>query len=194
MSTASNRTAPLDSNRKVNKADGSAEDLLGKIETSMGDAWLPEIYRERILKLRTRSYAFPSISKNSTPEIQRTPLGIELKMGRQRMLCPDLATARYLSVFARAGCTAVAIPYDITGISHLADELESSWHRMLLLTERLSGNRSHAFTARVRRLLIGRVRDEIALAGAGARIPEFKQSTREADRPEKGAKNKREDG
>jgi len=149
----------------------------------MGETWLPSIYRKRILKLRTRSYVFPESlqprTRQSIVDIQHTLLGIELKAGRRRMLCPDLATARYLAVFARAGCDAVAIPYDITRISQLADELESSWHRMLLLSDSLTGNRSEAFATRVRRLLIGKVRAGIAEAGAGTRIPEFKQSTRQ---------------
>ena len=108
------------------------------------------------------------------------------------MLCPDLATARYLAVFARAGCKAIAIPYDITKISHVADELESSWHLMLLLADSLTSDRSHAFRTRVRKLLIGKVRDEIAEAGAGTRIPEFKQSTRQVDNPQKGTRSTRE--
>jgi len=95
------------------------------------------------------------------------------------MLCPDLSTARYLAVFARAGCRAIAIPYDITKISHLADELESSWHRMLLLADSLTSNRNAAFATRVRTMLIGTVRDAIAAAGAGTRIPEFRQSTKQ---------------
>jgi hypothetical protein len=157
-----------------------------KIEDAMGESWLPRIYRDRILKLRTRAYVFPSSAKprakHSTPEIQHTLLGIELKVGQKRMLCPDLATARYLAIFARAGCAAVAIPYDITRISHLADELESSWHRMLLLADSLAGDRGEAFATRVRSLLIGKVRDEISVAGAGARVPEFKQSTKQGQR------------
>src|SRR6266446_2887079 len=161
----------------------SPDELLTKIENTMGESWLPRIYRDRILTLRSRSYVFPAParrrSKQTTPEIQHTLLGIELKVGHQRMLCPDLATARYLAVFARAGCTAVAIPYDITRISQLADELESSWHRMLLLADNVSRNRSEAFAIRVRSLLIGKVRDAISEAGAGTRIPEFKQSTRQ---------------
>src|SRR5258706_743053 len=192
MSSASGRKPLRDSTKHANKAaaanvsERSADKIVIEIAESMREAWLPQIYRERILKLRTRSYIFAPISKRSAPEIQHTLLGIELKVGRQRMLCPDLATARYLAVFARTGCTAVAIPYDITRISHLADELESSWHRMLLLAERLAANRSKAFAARVRGVLIGKVRGEIALAGPGTRIPEFKQSTTEADRPQKG--------
>ncbi len=152
-------------------------DLLSQIQMKMGDTWLPAIYRDRILKMRTRTYEFPTLAGNATPQIQHTLLGIELKMGRRRMLCPDLATARYLSVFARLGCSAVAIPYDITRISVLADELESSWHRMLLLADQFT-ERSASQT-RTRRLLLARLRDEVAAAGAGTRIPEFKSSTKQ---------------
>lgn len=166
--------------------DLSAEGLVTEIEGTMGESWLPAIYLKRILEMRTRSYTFPEPArlrgKGATPEIQHTLLGIELKVGRKRMLCPDLATARYLAVFARAGCAAVAIPYDITRISHLADELESSWHRMLLLLENVAKGRSDAFVTRVRGLLIGKVRNEIDRAGAGTRIPEFKQSTKQGRR------------
>jgi hypothetical protein len=160
----------------------SAADYLEQIATQLGDTWLPRIYRERILNMRTRAYEFPPLPKNAAPEIQHTLLGIELKVGRRRMLCPDLATARYLSVFARIGCSAVAIPYDITKVSHAADELESSWHRMLLLAESLAAERRPAFRARLRRLIIGRVRDEIAEGGAGKRSPEFKASTKQYKR------------
>lgn len=170
----------------------SAVQYLAEIERQLGDSWLPRIYRERILKIRTRSYQFPPMAKSASPEIHHTLLGIEVKVGRRRMLCPDLATARYLAVFARVGCKAVAIPYDITMISQLADELESSWHRMLLLVYGVARDHSSAFRARIRTLLIGKVRDEIAAAGAGARIPEFKQSTRQIDKPQKGARSTKE--
>ena len=177
---------------KVLTEEQSPNDLLTQIENTMGESWLPAIYRDRILTLRSRSYVFPAPasrrSKPAPPEIQHTLLGIELKVGRKRMLCPDLATARYLAIFARAGCAAVAIPYDITRISHLADELDSSWHRMLLLADSLIGDRSEAFAARIRGLLIGKVRDEISAAGAGTRIPEFKQSTKERERLQRSAK------
>src|SRR5256714_8898314 len=123
--------------------------------------------------------------RNPPPQIHHTLLGIELKVGRRRMLCPDLATARYLSVFARIGCRAVAIPYDITKISTIADELDSCWHRMLLISDRLTADRNAAFRARIRRQLIGKVRNEIARAGAGPRVPEFKQSTKQRTEPQK---------
>lgn len=156
-----------------------AEDYARKITEQLGESWLPRIYRERILKLRTRSYHFETANGSARVVIQHTLLGVELKLGRKRLLCPDLATARYLSVFARLGCKDVALPYDITKISHLADELESSWYRMLLLVDQEAKAESARFRTRVRGLLIAKIRAEILEAGAGTRVPEFKQTTKQ---------------
>lgn len=149
------------------------------IKAVLAETWIPNIYRERILKLRTRSYQIGPPARDGKVEIQHTLLGVELKLGRRRLLCPDLATARYLSVFARAGCSAVALPYDITGISHLADQLESSWHRMLLMADSVGANSSGVFRARLRRWLISEVRSEILAAGAGTATPLFNQNTKQ---------------
>jgi hypothetical protein len=165
------------------------EEYVERIKTEMGASWLPHIYRERILKLRTRAYNFPALSKQAQPEVHHTLLGIELKVGRHRMLCPDLATARYLAVFARVATKAVAVPYDITTVSAIADELESSWHRMLLLADELTKDANMAFRTRLRRQLVGKVSEEIALAGAGRAVPEFKQSTRQNIGSQKGTKS-----
>ena len=156
-----------------------AESYAQKIEEQLGEAWLPRIYREHILKLRTRSYQFENAKPTERVVIQHTLLGVELKVGRRRLLCPDLATARYLSVFARLGCGAVAVPYDITKISHLADELESSWYRMLLLVEQEARTESTRFRGRLRGLLLAKIRTDIEEAGAGTRVPEFRQSTKQ---------------
>ena len=167
----------------------SLEEPAQKIQQQLGETWLPRIYRERILKLRTRSYHFESASP-ARVEIQHTLLGVELKVGRKRFLCPDLATARYLSVFARLGCKDVAVPYDITKISHLADELESSWYRMLLLLEQETKANSPQSRGRLRGLLLAKISSEIADAGPGTRIPEFKQSTKQrADIPQSVRRN-----
>ena len=146
-----------------------------QIRARLDDAWLPQMYRERILKLRTRSYhfEFPGVPKRIL--IQHTLLGVELQVARKRLLCPDLATARYLSVFARTGCKDVAVPYDITKISRLADELESSWYRMLLLVDEEARAKSASFKSRVRGSLVAQIRAEITAAAAGTKIPEFKQ-------------------
>ncbi|HKS07985.1 MAG TPA: hypothetical protein VJS13_00435 [Pyrinomonadaceae bacterium] len=149
-----------------------------QIRELLGEAWLPRIYRERILKLRTRSYHFALEGSPKRVLIQHTLLGVELKVGRKRLLCPDLATARYLSVFARLGTKDVAVPYDITKISQLADELESSWYRMLLLVDQEAKAKSTSFKNRVRGSLVAEIRADIAAAGAGTKIPEFKLTTR----------------
>ena len=155
------------------------EDSAQKIREQLGQTWLPRIYRERVLKLRTRSYHFESGKASDRVIIQHTLLGVELKIGRKRLLCPDLATARYLSVFARIGSKDVAVPYDITKISQLADELESSWYRMWLLVEQETRAESTRFKGRLRGLLLAKIRADIIEAGAGTRVPEFKQSTKQ---------------
>ena len=156
-----------------------AETYSQKIQDQLGEAWLPRIYRERVRKLRTRSYHFDKPTASARVTIQHTLLGVELKVGRRRLLCPDLATARYLSVFARIGSSDVAVPYDITKISQLADELESSWYRMLLLVEQEARAETARFKARLRGLLLAKIRAEIETAGAGTRVPEFRQSTKQ---------------
>jgi hypothetical protein len=157
----------------------TAEEYAAHVKAELGDAWLPHIYRDRIRKLRTRAYTLPGLTDKTQAVIQHTLLGVELKVGRKRLLCPDLATARYLAVFARAGCAEVAVPYDITRISQLADELESSWYRMFLIAEHHAREESETLKARIRKLLAGKVRAEILAAGAGTSIPEFKQTTRQ---------------
>jgi hypothetical protein len=84
-----------------------------------------------------------------------------------------------LSVLARAGCKDVAVPYDITKISHLADELESSWFRMLLLVDEETKGGSSKTKTRLLGLLFATIQAEVAEAGAGKRIPEFSQSTKQ---------------
>jgi hypothetical protein len=157
----------------------TVEDLAKQIQSELGEAWLPRIYSERVLKLRTRSYNFDNLKSSAKISIQHTLLGVELQVGRRRLLCPDLATARYLSVFARARCNDVAVPYDITKISRLADELESSWFRMLLLIDEATKSDSGNLRTRLRGLLFATIRAEILAAGAGTKIPEFKQSTKQ---------------
>jgi len=157
----------------------TAEAYAEQVKAELGDAWLPNIYRERIRRMRTRSYNFEGLPKTVRVAVQHTLLGVELKVGSKRMLCPDLATARYLAVFARAGCDDVAVPYDITRISQLADELESAWHRMILLADHHATAKSDAFQSRLRKLLVSKIRIEIQETGAGSSVPEFNQSTKQ---------------
>ncbi|MCA1626711.1 MAG: hypothetical protein LC742_01935 [Acidobacteria bacterium] len=157
----------------------SVESLAARVRDELDEAWLPRLYREQILTLRTRSHQVPVPKPREQIEIQHTLLGVELKVGRRRTMCPDLATARYLAVFARVGVAAVAVPYDITKISHLADELESAWQRALLLLEHHAKNRSRQFRSRARSFVIGEMQRETEQAGAGTAIPQFNQNTKQ---------------
>ncbi len=160
-------------------AISSLSSIAAEIREQLDEAWLPFVYREHILQKRTRAYHLELPAKQASVEVQYTLLGVELKIGRRRVMCPDLATARYLSVFARAGIPNFAVPYDISQISRLADELEFAWHRMLLLIDHLATNRGAAFRTRLRRTLIAAVREEIVQAGAGADRPHFNQNTKQ---------------
>lgn len=145
--------------------------LLDDVKAALGEEWIPAIYESRVRSDRTRSYDLQIPKKENIAEIQYTLLGIELKVGRRRFACPDLATARYLRVFARLGCPTFAVPYDITRISPIADELETAWQRTLLVIERRGLNDS-------RLRVVKGIREEIAQIGPGEPMPLFDRETR----------------
>lgn len=156
-------------------------EIAAEIRENLGGEWIPFIYREKVRTQRTRSYHINVPKKENRADIFHTLLGIELKVGNYRFSCPDLSTARYLRVFARIGCQDVAIPYDITKISTLADELEIAWHKTILLFEEKTPEKAAAARGRMRASLIKELRQEIENIGAGALMPEFKQSTKQRD-------------
>ena len=156
-----------------------AGDLAAEIRRLMDDSLISVIYRDRVRTIRTRSYKLDGLARKAEVEVMHTLLGVELRVGKRRLLCPDLATARYLSVFARLGVAEVAVPYDITRISRLADDLESSWYRMLMLAEALTAGRSEQLRSRVIADLIVAERNEVVALGAGPAIPEFNQNTKQ---------------
>lgn len=143
--------------------------LVDEIKTTLADDWPPHIYQNRVRSGRTRAYTLEVSSRENRAEIQYTLLGIELKVGRRRFSCPDLATARYLLVFARIGVRKFAIPYDISQISTIADQLETGWQRAILLLEKRGGSRTP---------LIRSMRDEITGLGPGEPMPLFDRETR----------------
>ncbi len=155
------------------------EDVVAEIRAQLGENAIASIYRDRVRTIRTRSYALAAPARRMPVEILHTLLGVELKIGKRRLLIPDLATARYLSVFARLGAAEVAVPYDITRISRLADDLESAWHRMLMLAEHLGGAGGPRFRGRVQARLIALEREAVSALGAGPAIPQFNQNTKQ---------------
>lgn len=159
------------SRQRGEQKDGDA--LVQRIREALGQEWIPALYEREILARRTRRYVLNAPTSGNSVEIRNTLLGIELKIGRRRLLVPDLATARYLAVFARIGIDAVAIPYDITVISSLADRLESSFQRMMLLADHFSAGSSRHRAARLKSCLLSDIRAGLGRLGAGARYPTF---------------------
>ena len=150
-----------------------------EIREKLDGEWIPAIYRDKVRVMRTRSYQLDIKKTENRADIQHTLLGIELKIGNKRFSCPDLSTARYLQVFARIGCSEVAIPYDITKISTLADELEIAWHKTVLLFENAAIDKIPSAKGRMRSNLIKEIRHEIEEIGAGSLMPEFRQTTKQ---------------
>ena len=139
------------------------------------------IYAKKVRPLRTRSCSLEVPQRENDAEILYTLLGIELKVGKRRFSCPDLASARYIRVFARLGCGEFAIPYDITKISTIADELETAWQRALLILEMESEGLSRERYRRRRTQLVKGIRSAISDAGPGEKMPEFNQSTKQRE-------------
>jgi hypothetical protein len=136
----------------------------------MGEDWLPRLYEIKVRADRSRAFKIDVPRRENKTDIQYTLLGIEIKVGNRRVSCPDLATARYLSIFLRMGCREFAIPYDITRTSGIADEMETSWHRSLLLAEAAGIARS---------AMVKAIRDEVTAIGPGDAMPSFDRETRQ---------------
>jgi hypothetical protein len=133
---------------------------------------------EKVRSQRTRSHGIEVPTRENNAEIMHTLLGIELKVGRRRFACPDLASARYMQVFARIGCGRFAMPYDITRISGIADEMEVSWHKTLLQIRSAEPEGTKGY-GRLRSLVVREMREEILTIGAGELMPGFARSTKQ---------------
>lgn len=144
---------------------------LDEIQARLADHWIPAIYQQLVRSGKTRRFEMAIPERENAADIQHTLLGIELKVGKQRLACPDLSTARYLRVFARLGCISIAIPYDISKISRIADDLDTAWHRMDIVAADLK--------QRARRSLITLIRGELISLGSGEPMPQFDRETKQ---------------
>ena len=153
--------------------------IQAQIRENLGDDWLPTIYASKIRSQRTRSIHLDVRERENPAEIQYTLLGIELKTGKRRFGCPDLATARYMRVMTRIGCRDFAIPYDITKISAAADDLETSWQRSLVLLEEATRGKSVKNVSAARAKMVKAMRDELRAIGPGDAMPQFNRETRQ---------------
>jgi hypothetical protein len=154
-------------------------EIVERVRDAFSDDWLPHLYRDKIRTQRTRAVKLDIPERLNTAEIQYTLLGIELKVGKRRFACPDLATARYMRVFARCGSAEFAIPYDITRISTAADELETSWQRLILGIETETTGRSSRTFSLAKTRLVKSIREELKAIGAGDIMPTFDRETKQ---------------
>ena len=156
--------------------------LAAEIERMLGEHAIAALYRASVRPLRTRRFQLNAPPQPVPVDVQHTLLGIELKIGKRRLQCPDVATARFLAVFARLGVAEVAVPYDITRMGALADALEAAWFRLTAAVEAATAGRSNRLRARVLALLCAEQRRLIAELGAGADVPQFNQNTKQRKR------------
>lgn len=87
------------------------------------------LYRNAVLTHRTRRVTL--LGRKCRPKLMKTFLGYELLMGRRRITCPDLVTARYLRVFGELGCGEIEMPYDPTRTARLLPDLEALFERIV---------------------------------------------------------------
>jgi len=97
-------------------------ELKGEIER------IRQIYCEDVLRKPNREVGL--LGRKCEPRLMTTFLGYELKLGRKRIACPDLASAHYLMVFAEIGLGVVRIPYDPTRTSILLEGLRHALDRI----------------------------------------------------------------
>ncbi len=108
-----------------------------------------QIYCCDVLKKQNRAVRL--LGRKCEPELMSTLLGYELRLGRLRITCPDLASARYLRTFAEIGLSQVRIPYDPTRTSVLLEGLEHALTsiKQILVKEVPDEKRRRAETRRI---------------------------------------------
>lgn len=153
--------------------------ITDEIVKSLNSEWIPCIYKDQVRSERTRSYSFDIPERENKAVIEQTLLGISLKVGKRRFSCPDLSTARYLRIFALIGCGKFAVPYDITKIPGLANQLEASWHKMFALLEKQALGKTPQILGKIRAGLLRNMRSELYEIGDGQKKPDFKTHTKQ---------------
>jgi len=116
-----------------------------------------QIYHQDVLAQRTRQATL--LGRKCQPRILYTFLGFELQMGKKRLTCPDMSTARYLRVFAELGVQEICLPYDPSRTAIVASGLEHALDRIKeCLLEQELDSRHHALALR---RIYGRIRDRL---------------------------------
>lgn len=100
------------------------------------------IYRDRVLPLQTRRVTL--LGRKCKAVLMKTFLGYELQLGRKRITCPDLITARYLRIFAELGVRTIEIPYNPTRTASILPDLEESFATTQQIIQEEAGEKSDA--------------------------------------------------
>lgn len=110
-----------------------------------------QIYCEDVLQRSNRVVKL--LGRRCRSQILYTFLGYELKMGRRRITCPDISSARYLKLFSEIGLEEIRMPYDPTHTALLVAGLEGSLHTIheLLLEKGLTEKQHRAAVSKVYR-------------------------------------------
>ena len=90
-------------------------------------------YQDHVLMVKNRTVRL--LGRKCRPELMYTFLGYEVKLGALRVTCPDLITARYVSLFGKLGMESVQIPYNPTVTARILPLLEDSAGKIDELTE-----------------------------------------------------------
>jgi hypothetical protein len=90
----------------------------------------------------------------------KTFLWYELQLGRKRITCPDLITARYLRIFAELGVRTIQIPYNPARTASILPDLEESFIATQQIIRKEAGEKSDA--KRWTRQVYGKIRAELA--------------------------------
>lgn len=94
-----------------------------------------ESYCKSIQQFKTRKILLPG--RKCSPQIVESFLGYEILIGRKRLTCPDMATARYLKIFAEIGMKEILVPYDPTKTAELLPGLEKKLDQIKELVSRI---------------------------------------------------------
>ncbi len=122
---------------------------------------LRRLYCDHVLPGRSRTVRL--LGRKCSARLMRTFLGYELKMGRRRVTCPDITTARYLKIFAELGLKEVEIPYDPTRTAALLPKLQEAFLQLNRSVEQETGSAKQRQLAQ--RRLYARVRAALGKCG-----------------------------
>jgi hypothetical protein len=109
----------------LEKATSEWRDYAADVCSGEAFKLLCELFQNALADQRTRRIRL--IGKRCDPEIFNTFLGFEIKALGKRILCPDMATARYLRIFAEIGLGEVEVPYDVTRTQEFLPDLERAY-------------------------------------------------------------------